>query len=113
MTASNNEDKERKDNKGKAADRDVPDPIYQMEKDADSDSDSNNESDDEDKEEQEDNDQTTIESLQRKSGFLSYKNGIFGDSKDDQTTKEIRKNANDPRKVTNNVVNFNINPTYR
>ena len=54
-----------------------------MGKDADSDSDCDNESDDEDKEEQEDNDQITKERMQMTSRFLSNKNDIFGDSKDD------------------------------
>ena len=66
--------------------------------------------------------------LQMTSGFLSNKNGIFGDSKDDQTPKKTRKtgrslssrisgiftnNADDPGEVTNNVINFNINQTHQ
>ena len=126
-TAFNDEDKERKDNKGEAADRDVPDLIDRIEKDADSDSDSNNERDDEDKEEQEDNDRKTTERLQVTPRFLSNTNGIFGDSKDDQTPKKTRKtgrslsprvngifnNTDDPREINNNVINSNINPTHQ
>ena len=75
--------------------------------------DRDNESDDEDQEEYEDNDQASTESLQRKSGFLSHKNGIFGDSKDDQTPKKTRKKAADPKEVTINIINSNINQTYQ
>ena len=54
-----------------------------MEYDVENYSESDNESDDEGKEERVDNDQTTKERLQMTSGFLSNKNVIFEDSKDD------------------------------
>ena len=129
----NNKEKDRKDDKEEEEDKDdngsiVP-PLENHYKQQYSDSDSDSENKQRDRVDLKE--APVIDLIKFTLGFLSGKNGIFGDSNEkdnNQIPKKTRKtgrslssringiftnNADDPGEVTNNVTNSNINPTHR
>ena len=99
-TVHNNEEKERKDDKGEEDDGSKVLPLEnhykQQHSDSDSDSVSDSDSNDENKKRNRivSKEAPTADPMKSTLGFLSGKNGIFGDSNEkdkDQTPKKIRK----------------------